>query len=93
MEKFEDLDRKPRTGLFVAFFSWLCGICLMLFATVNGPIRFVFSLLALVIVIRSFGKIDKVAPRVWFIVLAIVWYLLLTIIVTIATYDPPPAAS
>ncbi|MWC26710.1 hypothetical protein [Paenibacillus sp. MMS18-CY102] len=91
MEKFEDLDRKPRTGLFVAFFSWLAGICLTLFATVDGPIRFVFSLLALVIVLRSFRKIENLAPRVWFIVLSIIWYLLLTVIVTIATYDPPPA--
>ncbi|GFN31979.1 hypothetical protein [Paenibacillus xylaniclasticus] len=98
MKELKDLDEesKTRTVLFITLFSFLCGLCLALFATVKGPIHFVFSLLAFIIGLRVFGRVDRIKPRVWFVVISIIWYLLLTTIITMVTYlrdNPMPAAS
>jgi|GEM_PF-870963 hypothetical protein len=77
-----DEERKSRTVLIVIAFSFACGICLSLFAIISGPLKYVFSLVALLIGIKMFGRLDRVGPRIWFISLSIIWYLLLTIIIT-----------
>jgi len=98
MKKLRDLDEdsKSRTVLFIALFSFLCGLCLALFASIPGPIHFVFSLLAFIIGLRVFGRVDRLKPRIWFVVISIIWYLVLTTVITMVTYlrdNPMPAAS
>ncbi|WP_127534155.1 hypothetical protein [Paenibacillus kobensis] len=97
MKDLRDLDEenKTRTALFISLFSFLCGLCLALFASISGPIHFVFSLLAFIIGLRVFSRVDRLKPRVWFVILSIIWYLLLTTIFTMVTYvrdNPLPAA-
>ncbi|WP_245946553.1 hypothetical protein [Paenibacillus cellulosilyticus] len=92
-----DLDedeRKPRTVLIVIVFSFVCGLCLSLFASIGGPIKYLFSLLALIVGIKMFGKLDRVGPRIWFVSLSIIWYLVLTVIIAFVMYiqdNPLPA--
>ncbi|GMK41764.1 hypothetical protein PCCS19_48220 [Paenibacillus sp. CCS19] len=89
-----DEERKPRTVLIVIVFSFVCGLCLSMFATIPGPIKYLFSLLALLVGIKMFGKLDRVGPRIWFVSLSIVWYLLLTIIIAFVQFardNPLPA--
>lgn len=89
-----DEERKPRTALIVIMFSFVCGLCLSMFATIPGPIKYLFSLLALIIGIKMFGKLDRVGPRVWFIILSIIWYLVLTVIIAFVQFaqeNPMPS--
>jgi hypothetical protein len=81
-----DEERKPRTVLIVVVFSFVCGLCLSLFASIGSPIKYIFSLLALIVGIKMFGKLDRVGSRVWFICLSIVWYLILTVIIAFVIY-------
>jgi hypothetical protein len=42
-----------------------------------------------------FGRLDRIGPRVWFICLSIVWYLILTVIIAFVIYiqeNPLPEA-
>lgn len=82
----DDEERKPRTVLIVIMFSFVCGLCLSLFASVGGPIKYLFSLLALIVGIKMFGKLNRVGPRIWFVSLSIVWYLFLTVIIAFVMY-------
>lgn len=81
-----DEERKPRTVLIVIAFSFVCGLCLSLFASISGPLKYLFSLLALLVGIKMFGKLDRVGPRIWFVSLSIIWYLLLTIIIAFVQF-------
>ncbi len=84
MDKLEDLDGKQRSplmmGLIIALYATAAGLCLAFFTNITDFFRYAFSLLALFIGIRFFKNYDRLAYRIIFIVFAIIFFLLFTVV-------------
>ncbi|ALS27477.1 hypothetical protein ABEV74_00640 [Paenibacillus cisolokensis] len=95
MEDYDRLEEsKWKTFAYIALYSIVCGSLLAMFALTANLMRYVFSLLALYLGIRFFRRYERLAPRIWFIVLAIFWYFGSTIVIAMIAYireNPPPA--
>ena len=68
------------TALIVCVYSLLAGLSLAMFSNIEQFHRYIFSLLALYIGIRFFRSFDRLALRITFIALAIVFFFVTTLI-------------
>ncbi|MFD0959391.1 hypothetical protein [Paenibacillus chungangensis] len=80
------MNSSLKTAFWVVLYAFLAGLALALFAQITPIIRYVFSLLALVIGIRFFRLYDTIGLRVAFIVTAIIFYFLVAIAFAIYQY-------
>lgn len=77
---------KLRSTALLTGYGFLGGALLSLFVLVPGPVRFVFSLLALWLGIRFFRANDSIARRIGFVVLALVFFCLNVLVVTMILF-------
>ncbi|WP_127584313.1 hypothetical protein [Paenibacillus koleovorans] len=69
--------------LWLLLLSFIAGHLLLIFSWLNGGLfRYVFSIGALLIGVYFFKQYDSLKLRIWFIVVSVFFYLLLTIIYT-----------
>jgi hypothetical protein len=72
--------------MWLLLFSFCAGLLLALFALVNGILKFVFSLGALYVGILYFRRQESVGMRIGFVVLSIVFFIIMTIVLTAIMY-------
>ncbi|QAY65532.1 hypothetical protein [Paenibacillus protaetiae] len=77
---------KWRTASGILLYSVAAGVLLAIFSMIPNMIRFVFSLLALYLVIRFFRKVESWKSRTVFIVLALFFYFLAAIVVAMVRF-------
>lgn len=80
--------------LAILGYGFAAGCMLMLFALVPGLARYAFSLAALWFGYRFFRGHSSIGQRIGFIAVAVLFYLLLTVTVSIVLYmrANPPAS-
>ncbi|MHA7963638.1 hypothetical protein ACX93W_05775 [Paenibacillus sp. CAU 1782] len=74
------MNQRVKTTLRTISYSLLAGLFLALFAQMDHFIKYLFSLLALLMGILYFRKVETTVPRVLFIVLALIFYFVAAII-------------
>ncbi|CAM4252345.1 hypothetical protein [Paenibacillus tarimensis] len=84
MEPLE--DNKWKNLFWMLGYSTVIGLLLAVFSFIPGLIRFVFSLGALLLGIRFFGKYDSIGLRIGMIVLSVVFIVLFIMIGVIIMY-------
>lgn len=89
------MGERLKSGFLIFLYGMACGLLLAIFPLVESPIRFVFSLLALVLGVYSFRRFESVRSRIVFIVLAIFFFFLFSVVFTIISYmqSHPPNLS
>jgi hypothetical protein len=80
------MDSRFKTVMWLLLFSFCAGLLLALFALVNGILKFVFSLGALYVGILYFRRQESVGMRIGFVVLSIVFFIIMTIVLTAIMY-------
>ncbi|GBF71927.1 hypothetical protein PA598K_00153 [Paenibacillus sp. 598K] len=75
-----------KRALLLTAYSFACGLLLAVFAQMDSLLRFAFSLGALLLGIRFFRDFESLRSRITFIALAIVFYVLITIIIIMVLY-------
>jgi hypothetical protein len=75
-----------KSNVWMILYSFAAGALLAAFSFTPGFMKYLFSLLALYIGIRFFRKYDSIGLRIAFFVVAILFYLVVAIIVSIVTY-------
>ncbi|BBH19653.1 hypothetical protein Back11_09980 [Paenibacillus baekrokdamisoli] len=86
------MGERVKTIFLLLLYSLICGLLLSIFPVIASPIRYVFSLLALVLGIYSFRRFESIRSRILLCVLAIVFFILFTFIIAAVTYlktNPP----
>ncbi|MDQ0059584.1 hypothetical protein [Paenibacillus harenae] len=72
--------------LWLILYSLAAGVLLAAFSFTPGIWKYMFSLLALYLGIRFFRKYDSIGLRIAFFAVAILFYLLAAVIISIVTY-------
>lgn len=78
MEEYD--NSKWKTVLWIALYSIVIGTLLSVFVQIESMIRYVFSLLALYLIVRFFKRFETWGPRIAFIVCSLVVFFLAAII-------------
>lgn len=84
MKEREPITAKDVLWLFV--YSVLIGALLALFASLQTFWRIIFSLGALFIGLRFFGRYERLAMRVWLVVLSLFFFFLSTVMLALYLY-------
>ena len=84
MTDHDRIAAKDILGLIAS--SALIGALLALFSSLQTFWRIIFSLGALFVGIRFFGKYDRLAMRVWLVVLSLVFFCVFTVILVMILY-------
>ncbi|RXZ77294.1 hypothetical protein EBB07_32520 [Paenibacillaceae bacterium] len=64
-------------------YGLLCGLLLAVFSQIDSLTRFAFSLGALLAGVHFFKREERLAPRIWFVVTSIIFYFMITIVITV----------
>ena len=80
------MGERLRTGFLVFLYGMVCGLLLALFPLIESVIRFVFSLLALVLGVYSFRRFQSVRSRIVFVILVFLFFVLFTVVYTMISY-------
>ncbi|WP_018756533.1 hypothetical protein [Paenibacillus terrigena] len=83
------------TALWLIVASLLSGILLGTYTLMASPANLICSLLALVITIYFFRKYERLAIRIWYVVLSIIFFLLFIVVITMIQFvktNPIPAS-
>ncbi|NIK75712.1 putative membrane protein [Paenibacillus castaneae] len=80
------MNDRLKTALWVVAYAFVVGLLLTIFAQMTEFYRYLFSLLALYIGIRYFRRFETLGLRITFFALAIVFYLLTTVVMAIFIY-------
>ncbi|MCQ6560344.1 hypothetical protein [Paenibacillus mendelii] len=80
------MGERIKNSFLVALFSFGCGLMLAIFPFINSPTNLVFSILALIIGIFFFKRFPGIGIRIVFIVLSLLFFLLVTVIITMVIY-------
>lgn len=82
------MGERSRVFWAVVLYSLACGVLLSLFSVFTnlGFIRYVFSLVVLLLGIRFFKQYETLGARIAFVVLSIVLYLLTVMIIVAYLY-------
>ncbi len=80
------MGERLKTGFLVFLYGMVCGLLLAVFPLIESVIRFVFSLLALVLGVYSFRRFQSVRARIVFVILAILFFVLFTMVFTMISY-------
>ena len=76
------MGERLKTGFLVFLYAMVCGLLLALFPLIESVIRFVFSLLALVLGVYSFRRFQSVRSRIIFVILVFLFFVLFTVVYT-----------
>lgn len=80
--------------LWLILSSLLCGVILGMFSLLRSPTNLIFSFGAIILSIYIFRKYERLAPRIWYGVLSIVFYLIFIVVLTMIRFvqtNPIPA--
>lgn len=80
----ERIEGKDIFWLFA--YSVLIGALLAIFASLQSFWKFVFSLGALFAGFRFFGRYERLAMRVWLVILSLFFFFLFTVILALILY-------
>lgn len=80
------MNERLKTAFWLIGYSFVAGLLLAIFAQIEDFIRYLFSLLALYIGIRFFRRFETAGLRIAFFVLAIIVYLLASVIIEAVAY-------
>lgn len=72
--------------LWAIWYAFLAGLSLALFSSLDSMIKYIFSLLTVYIGIRYFRRSETTGMRIFFVVLAVILYFLITIIMATIVY-------
>ncbi|MFC5652108.1 hypothetical protein ACFPYJ_23930 [Paenibacillus solisilvae] len=89
------MGERLKAGFLIFLYGMVCGLLLAIFPVIESIIRFVFSLLALALGVYTFRRFEAVRSRIVFVVLAIFFFLLFTVVFTAISYyhSHPPNLS
>ncbi|UJF35280.1 hypothetical protein [Paenibacillus hexagrammi] len=73
--------------LWLFIYSLMCGVLLTLYTNIHDMSKFLFSLGALYAGIRFFRRFEEKAHRIWFIVLSVVIYFMLSLGFALYSYS------
>jgi hypothetical protein len=83
-----DLERiTPKDVFWLVAYSALIGALLVAFTMFQPIVRVLFSLIALLAGIRFFRRYERLAMRVWLIILSIVFFVMFTFLVVVFLYS------
>ncbi|UVI27829.1 hypothetical protein [Paenibacillus spongiae] len=88
------MGERIKNSYLVVLYSFGAGLMLAIFPFINSPANLIFSLLALVIGIYFFKRFPGIGMRIIFFVVSILFFLIITIIITMVMYvrtNPPIA--
>jgi hypothetical protein len=81
----EQIGRRDILWLFA--YSMVIGVLLVAFSMIPAFWRYLFSLGALFIGIRFFGRYDRLAMRVWLFILSFIFFLIFTVVAVMILYS------
>ncbi len=80
LDDYEENPSRAKTVMWILLYSAAIGLLLMLFTSIQIIVRYVFSLGAIFVGIKFFGKFDKLSHRIWFIVLSLFFFMFFTLL-------------
>ncbi|KQX61158.1 MULTISPECIES: hypothetical protein [unclassified Paenibacillus] len=71
--------------LWLLMYSLLCAILLACFSNIHDVSKYIFSLGALYVGMRFFRRFEQIGFRIWFIVIAVLFYFIFSLIYALYT--------
>ncbi|MFX3633322.1 MAG: hypothetical protein ACE3L7_30675 [Candidatus Pristimantibacillus sp.] len=78
----DDMESKWKTALWIVMYAIACGALLAIFSLVTSMVKFLFSLLALYLIIRFFKRYETWGVRIVFIISTLIIYFGVALIAT-----------